>query len=105
MTYDLRFLADTEEDIFNGYAWYEEKATGLGEEFKRTVYSSTAEITRNPQIYPKVEDEIRRCLLRRFPYSIYFIIEENTVIICGFFHCARDPEGIKTQISDRKENE
>jgi len=105
MNYMLRFLPEVEEDIFIGFSWYEEKALGLGEEFKRMFYSCVAEIARNPFLYPKVDGEFRRCLLRRFPYVIYFIVEEIGVVVCGFFHCARDPEGIKKKVRDRKEKE
>ena len=35
MTYVLRFLPDVETDVLNGRAWYEEKSSGLGEEFLR----------------------------------------------------------------------
>ena len=38
MTYTLRFLPDVEEDVMAGYAWYEEKATGLGEDFLRAAH-------------------------------------------------------------------
>jgi toxin ParE1/3/4 len=101
MTEALRFLSETEEDILSGYIWYEEKVKGLGEEFERVVYSCTAEIVRNPFIYPKVEGELRRCLVKKFPYSIYFLIEEDAILICGFFHCARDPERLMQQMQDR----
>jgi hypothetical protein len=36
MMQDLRFLPEVEDDAFAGYAWYEEKEQGLGDEFLRT---------------------------------------------------------------------
>jgi hypothetical protein len=39
MTYSLRFLPEVEEDVMAGYAWYEENAQGLGEEFLRLIYA------------------------------------------------------------------
>jgi len=37
MTYTLRFLPEVEDDVIAGYAWYEEKAPALGEEFLRIL--------------------------------------------------------------------
>ena len=101
MTYVLRFLPIIEEDALAGYTWYEEKARGLGGEFLRLFYAGAREIPRNPLLYPKVYREFRRRLLRRFPYAIYFRIEDETVIVFGLFHCARDPRTIRAQLQDR----
>ena len=71
MTYSLRFLPDVEEDIFAAYSWYEGKARGLGEEFLRVFYASCGNLLRNPLLYRKVHLDVRRCLLRRFPYALW----------------------------------
>ena len=105
MTYTLRFLPDVEEDIMVGYIWYEEKALGLGEDFLRMFYASTGEISRNPLLYSKVYHEFRRCLLRRFPYAIYFRLEGSEIIVFGLFHGARDPQTIRAQLRDRGQPE
>lgn len=101
MTYDLRFLPEVEDDLFSGYSWYEDKVLGLGEEFLRIFYASANSLTRNALIYRKVYGDFRRLLLRRFPYAIYFRIDNNEIIVFGLFHCARDPRTIKLNLSDR----
>ncbi len=102
MTYTVRFLPDVEEDAIRGYGWYEAKSPGLGEEFLRVFYACASEIPRNPLIYPKVYSEIRRRLLRRFPYAIYFIMKEDQVVVIGLFHCARDPRAVRKKLKDRE---
>jgi plasmid stabilization system protein ParE len=103
MTYDLRFLPEVEEDGIGSYVWYEAKSPGLGEEFLRVFYACANEIPRNPLLYPEVYNKFRRRLLRRFPYAIYFMIENNQVIVFGLFHCARDPRTIAKKLQDREE--
>ena len=103
MSYTIRFLPDVEEDIFSGYSWYEEKATGLGEEFLRVFYSFIEELNRNPLLYQKVSGNFRRCLMKRFPYSIYIRIEKNEITVFGAFHCARDPRIIYSELGDRSD--
>lgn len=101
MTYILAFRPEVEEDAFSGYLWYEDKAIGLGEDFLRLFYAYSREILRNPLIYRKVHGEFRRRLLKRFPYAIYFRIEDNKVIVFGLFHCARNPKNIIDSLDDR----
>jgi hypothetical protein len=105
MTYGLHFLPEIEEDVIGGYVWYEGKSPGLGDEFLRMFYACACEISRTPLLYPKVYGEFRRRLLRRFPYAIYFMIKGNQIIVCGFFHCARDPSAIRMKLQDREEPE
>jgi len=101
MTYVLRFLPEVEADVQNGRLWYEEKSAGLGEEFLRVFYACSQELTRNPAVHQKVHREFRRCLLRRFPYAIYFRVEGDRVIVFGLFHCARDPRRLRRELGER----
>ena len=56
------------------------------EELER-VYSGMAEY---PQMYPIVYKKFRRALLRRFPYSIFYIVEESFILVIGVVHQSRD---------------
>ena len=101
MSYSLSFLPEVEHDAITGYNWYEERSDGLGNDFLRLFYANANEIPRNPLLYPVVFKNFRRRLLRRFPYAIYFRIEEQIVLVFGLFHCARDPIFIKSSLNDR----
>jgi len=97
----LHFLPEVEEDAIAGYGWYEAMSPGLGDEFLRMFYAAVSEIARSPLLYRKMHGEFRRCLLRRFPYAIYFAIEAKGITVFGLFHCARDPRTIRTALRDR----
>ena len=103
MIYSISFLPEVEGDAINGYRWYEEKAIGLGEEFLRLFYAIAGEIIRNPLIYQIVYKDFRRCLLRRFPYGIYYRIDKQKIIVYALFHCARNPTVIKKNLSVREQ--
>ena len=102
MTYTVRFLPQVETDVWNGRTWYEGKTPGLGDEFLRVFYACSEELTRDPQIFPKVHRDFRRRLLRRFPYAIYFRVEGDRVVVFGLFHCARDPRRLRRELRDRQ---
>lgn len=102
MTYILQFLPEVEEDVINGYVWYESKSRGLGDDFLRMFYAYTNDILWSPLRYPKVYQDFRRRLLRRFPYAIYFEIENDQIIVFGLFHCARNPQAINAELKNRE---
>ncbi len=51
MKCSLLFLPEVEDDVVNGYVWYEQKTRGLGGEFLRMFYARAQEIPRNPLLY------------------------------------------------------
>ncbi len=102
MKCSLLFLPEVEDDVVNGYVWYEQNTRGLGEEFLRMFYARAQEIPRNPLLYQTVYKGFRRCLLWRFPYAIYFKIDDQQVVVYGLFHCARNPDTIKKNLHNRK---
>ena len=82
----------TELDIAEAYVWYEDRRTGLGEEFLSSVEACMEGVRRHPETHPIVHDAYRRALIRRFPYGVFYGREEETVIVYAVFHTSRDPE-------------
>jgi hypothetical protein len=57
------------EDIEAAAQWYEEQRVGLGQEFLDSVAERVANIRANPEAYAIIMENVRRALLRRFPYG------------------------------------
>lgn len=93
---------EAEAEISDAFYWYEERIKGLGRRFLKELDISFRSIESNPRLFPKIYRITRRKLMRRFPYAIFFILEEDAVIILGVFHQARDPERWMRQISFRR---
>jgi plasmid stabilization system protein ParE len=94
MAADFIFLPEAEQDIAESYAWYEEQAPYLGEQFLLCIDASILSIRRTPNLYAIAYQRYRRALLRRFPYAIFYEYEEKRkqIVIYSVFHCAQDPE-------------
>ena len=101
MKYSLRFLPAVEEDAISAYNYYERKSLGLGEEILRLFYTSSSELIQFPELYAKIHGEFRRRLLKRFPYAIYYRIQDKEIIVFGLFHCARKPATIRRSLRRR----
>ena len=72
--------------------WYEERVSGLGAEFLLSADACFNSILHNPQMYPQVYKSARKALLRRFPYQILFVEEEEQITILAVFHSKRNPK-------------
>jgi len=82
---------EAERDITGAYAWYEDRRTGLGEEFLGCLDACIEAIRRMPLTHPTVFRGFRRALLRRFPYAVFYEYESNVATIFGVLHTSRHP--------------
>jgi plasmid stabilization system protein ParE len=78
-------------EVAEAAAWYESQERGLGREFLRAFRAGTAVLRRNPLQYQPVDEQTRRLLLRRFPYSVFFEVHGSEVVVLACVHQARDP--------------
>jgi len=92
MTYGLILRKAAEVDIHDAYLYYESCRQGLGQEFMLSLEAAVASISRSPGQYRTVYKNVRRLVLQRFPYSIFFIIMRSQVIVLAVMHARRDPE-------------
>lgn len=91
MTYDIILRPEAAREVQEAFDWYEEKSEGLGLEFLRAADACMAGIRRNPLAYPVMHQEIRRALLRKFPYALFYMVSEERIIVLACFHAKRDP--------------
>lgn len=85
-------IPQAQQDIEEIAAYYAKRKVGLDEEFLVAVEAAMAEITHNPLRFERVRPGIRRYLMDRFPYGIYFRMpDDNTVRIILVRHHSRRP--------------
>jgi plasmid stabilization system protein ParE len=90
-TRDVLISSDAEADIAQAVSWYASVGLGLEQEFLRAVEASLASIRRHPEAYPVVYKSLRRALLRRFPYALFYAVLDDTIMVMACFHARRDP--------------
>ena len=88
----VRLSPAAEGDVRDIYTWYKNQDKGLALEFRRALGDCLERVRNNPMAYPKVHGEVRRALLRRFPYCVFYVIRESEVGVLGVFHGHRDPK-------------
>jgi plasmid stabilization system protein ParE len=90
--YRLEATPAVELDIEAAFEWYEGEEAGLGFQFLDELRDSYVRILDHPFGYQDLRSEVRRVLTRRCPYSIYFSVETDVIVILAVLHSARDPE-------------
>lgn len=86
----LVFRRQAGRDLGRAYSHYEDQRAGLGEEFLGAVDSSLDAIERYPEMFARVRGEVRRALVTRFPYAIFYRIEPGRMVVFRVLHTARD---------------
>lgn len=72
MNYSVSILSEAEEDIDNAYIWYELRLIELGHKFYNSVEKSVLYISKNPFACEEIYKGIRRFVIKKFPYGIYY---------------------------------
>lgn len=91
MSARVRVTPEAEADIQEAYVWYQQAGQDLGSQFLDAVKGTLSQVAGHPQAFGVVHGPIRRALLRRFPYGVFYILEEEDVVVLGCFHARRDP--------------
>ncbi len=81
MKYKLKLLPLVYQDLKNAKKWYFEINPDLGEYFKSKVNDEFEYIEQYPKHYKIKIDGLRQALVSKFPYTIYYLIEEELKIV------------------------
>ncbi len=92
MTYFVRIRPDAELDLAEAAFWHEQQNPGLGKQFLEAVLDVLSKLEQSPMMYAVVHRQTRRALTRRFPFGLYFRVEDDTVVIVAVMHASRHPQ-------------
>ena len=91
MIFPIIVRPEAEEDINDAFVWYESQSAGLGIECIRCFDASFSMISRTPELHAKIYHDIRRVLVRRFPYGVFYVFDNNKIVILAVMHIKRHP--------------
>jgi plasmid stabilization system protein ParE len=91
MTFKLIIAPEAEADLAEAFQWYESQRSGLGDEFLRAAEARLAEVQRRPESFARAYADLYRAMVRRFPYSIFFVVDGLNVNVLAVLHAKRNP--------------
>lgn len=88
----LRYTDRAKDDVEIAFAWYERQRRGLGFEFLDCVEIAEKLIIENPEMFRIHYQNFRGCVVKRFPFSVFYSIEESEIVVHSVFDNRQDPE-------------
>jgi plasmid stabilization system protein ParE len=85
------FLNEAEQELLEAALFYEKQARGLGKKFMDEVYQSIDYIVNFPLNSQKLTTDIRRKLLKRYPFGVLYRIDNESIVIIAVMNLKRKP--------------
>lgn len=77
-------------ELIQIHYWYESQRSGLGDDFYICADNSFEIIKQTPYIYPIIHNNIRHASIKRFPYKVFYSVEDFSISVLSIFHNSRD---------------
>lgn len=91
MSQRLILRPEAEKDIAEAAAWYDQQRPGLSLQFRAALDNTFASIEQHPRLYSQVYRSLRRALVRRFPYGVFYTPRVEELVVVAVLHTARSP--------------
>jgi plasmid stabilization system protein ParE len=91
MSHRLVLRPEAEKDIAEAAEWYEQQRAGLSLPFRTALDKTFAAIEENPRLHAQVYRNLRRALVRRFPYGVFYVPRAEELVVVAVLHTARNP--------------
>ena|SRR4029079_7126759 len=86
-----RFLSEAEEEMSEAAVFYEAASVSLGSDFLEDVQQVVNTLRSHPEFGVRVEVNLRRALLHRFPFSLIYSVEADAILIVSIAHHRKRP--------------
>jgi len=97
------FHSEAARELDAAIDYYEDCAPGLGLDFSVEVQAAIKRLLLFPAACPRLVDDVRRCLVNRFPYGILYRQEGEQIHIIAIMHLSRDPQYWRKRVKSREE--
>lgn len=87
----FRLHPDAEEELSEAIRCYEDVEPGLGQDFAVEIYSAVQRAVANPRAWTVLDGEVRRSLVRRFPYGVLYAEDDGGILVVAVMHLHREP--------------
>ncbi len=86
----IEILNEAELDLLDGYSFYEMQSPGLGDYFIDSLFSEIDSLLLFAGAH-EAHHGYHRLTVRRFPFAVFYKINEDTIQIWAILDCRQDP--------------
>lgn len=95
----LEILDQARRDLVEGFRFYEDQGEGLGSYFLTNLYADIDSLYLSAGIHSQPYKHYHRLLSRRFPFAIFYRIQEDTVFIHAVLDCLSNPAWLRERLT------
>jgi plasmid stabilization system protein ParE len=95
---DIRLLEAAKDDLRSGWSFYERQSSGLGNTFLAAIDSDVQTLALYAGTHLKLAG-FYRMLIKRFPFALYYLVNESSIDIYAILDCRRDPIWIRDRLA------
>lgn len=88
----IRFAEAAFIELNDAVAWYEQQQAGLGVRFRSDVREASIRIAGAPLLFPIELEDVRRCVMTRFPHTLRFVVRGDEIWVVAVSHQHRHPD-------------
>ena len=94
----IEILDLAERDLIDGFWFYEHQSKGLGNYFLHSIFSDIECLHLYAGIHT-LHFGYHRLLAKRFPFAVYYRLQNDIVKIYAVLDCRRNPSWIRDKLS------
>jgi plasmid stabilization system protein ParE len=98
---EIRLLETAKEDLREGWKFYEKNAPGLGDYFLDCIQADVRSLKIYAGIH-EMSEGFHRMLAKRFPFAVYYLIQNENIHVYAILDCRRDPEWIVKRLDSSR---
>jgi plasmid stabilization system protein ParE len=94
----IRLTRSAEDDLARGFEFYERQQQSLGTYFLDSLYADIDSLMLYAGIHAKPVGRFHRALSKRFPFAIYYEVNDDVVTVVAILDCRQNPGTIRTRL-------
>ena len=98
---EIRLLETARDDLREGWTFYEKNAPGLGDHFLDCIQADVRSLKIYAGIH-EMSEGFHRMLAKRFPFAVYYLIENENIDVYAILDCRRDPGWIVKRLDSSR---
>jgi plasmid stabilization system protein ParE len=88
----IEFSEESKQDFDDSFEYYKNENIELANRFKSDIKQSVKRIQTFPNLYPKINNKIHKCVATKFPYTIYYFAKDEKIFVLGIANHYRNPK-------------
>jgi plasmid stabilization system protein ParE len=100
MDFEIIVKPEAEIDLDEAVLWYETELSGLGIRFYNGFENALERIVKSPNAFIEISPEIRRIIIKQFPYKVFYSVSGNKIFVIGIMHAKRSTGFIKNRLKE-----